>query len=125
MDNVLATIYAFWKNRSHKDKTYTYQSLLQIKAAFSNVKREADELCSLNLPEVDLFLDKIIDFLLIFDRSHLTKDSNNPLKKLLLLHLEEQSFVAVELLALAYEIQDNVGYKLTFKRLYTLASKAI
>ena len=38
-------------------------------------------------------------------------------------HLEEESFVAVELSASAYQIRDIAGYKLAFKKIYTLGGK--
>lgn len=47
-------------------------------------------------------LDEILDFLLIFDGSQLTKHSNAFFGRLMLPHLEDNGFVAVELLAMAY-----------------------
>ena len=87
------------------------------------MKLEADQLGPLDLPGVELPLDEISDFPLIFDGLHLTKDSDQPPGGLSLSHLEDESFVGVELSALAYSIKDNIGYRLTFNRIYTLGDK--
>lgn len=72
---------------------------------------------------MELPLDKISDFLLIFDGSHLTKNFDQLPEGLSLFHLEDESLVGVELSASAYSIKDNVGYRLTFNRIYTLGNK--
>ncbi|MCJ1428690.1 hypothetical protein MMC29_006601 [Sticta canariensis] len=124
-DDVLAKIHGFWASGPQKEKAYTYQSPLWLKATFNDVKRIADEMGSADLPDVDLPLDEISDFPLIFDGSELTIESDEPQSGLPLLHLEEQSFVAVELFASAYRIRDNAGYKLGFKKIYTLGEKSM
>ncbi|MCJ1425995.1 hypothetical protein MMC29_003897, partial [Sticta canariensis] len=118
-DDVLAKIHGFLVSGPQTEKTYTCQSPLRIKAGFSDVKREAEELGSANLPRVDLPLDEISDFPLIFDGSGLTKDSDEPQGGLPSSHLEEESFIAVELSASAYQVRDTAGYKLCFKKIYT------
>ena len=72
---------------------------------------------------MELPLDEISDFSLIFDGLHLIKDFDQPPRGLSLSHLEDESFVGVKLSALAYTIKDNVGYRLTFNRIYTLGDK--
>ena len=122
---MLAKIHGFWDSGPNKDKTPTYQSPLRIKAAFNDVKREAESLGSVDLSDAHLPLDKLSDFSLVFDGSHLTADSDDPPGGLPLSHLEEQSFVAVRLLASSYQIGDNSGYKLAFKRIYTLGDRTM
>lgn len=88
-NNVLARIHAFLESGPHKDKTCMYNSFLRIKNAFNNVKRKTDKLSSLDLPGVDFCLDEISNFPLIFNRSCLTKDFDQPLGGLPLSHLKD------------------------------------
>lgn len=124
-NDVLAKIHEFMMSGPHKEKTHTYQSPLKIKADFSDVKNETDDMGPADLPGVDLPLAKTSDFPLIFDGSGLTKNSDHPPGGLPLSHLEEQSFVAVELSMLAYQVRENAGYKLCFTKLFTLGNEAM
>ena len=123
-DDIMRGVHAFFETGPQKAKTYSYQSPLQLKAAFAAVKQEANQLGQVGLPGVELPLDEISDYLLIFDGSNLTKDSDESPGGLSLSHLEDKSFVAVELWASAYNIKDNAGYRLTFSKIYTLNSKS-
>ena len=124
-NDVLAKIRKFFTIKPYKDRAPAYQSPLRLKALFADVKRECNELGASNLPEVDLPQDEISDFPLIFDGSQLTKHSDDPPEGLTLLHLDDNGFVAIELSAMAYQIRDAAGYKLGFRRIYTLRGKTL
>lgn len=68
---------------------------------------------------MDLPLDEISDFPLIFGGSGLTMNSNEPKGGLPLSNLEEEPFVAVKLSVAAYQVRDNAGYRLSFTKIYT------